>query len=161
MSSDYIIAEASEQDISEVKEIIQKSFKRLFRYFAIASLNSSGYILVSKKNRTPVAFTKLTMFQIEGRQFGCILWLAVHPDFRQKGIAAPLVNASTEHLKANNAEAVFASVQHNNIPSLATFKKEGFALVGFRGLWKLFKWQVFSLYSNIWFVPGENVLIHN
>ncbi len=161
MENDFFISEASEQDKSKINEIIQKSFQRFFRYFAVHSLNLNGRILVSRKNQTSVGFSKLIWFKVDGRQFSCILWLAVHPDFRGRGIAASLVNAGTEYLKAHDAEAVFASVQRSNFASLATFKKEGFIHMGFRGLWKLFGWRVFSLYRKIWFVPGEFVLMHS
>ena len=161
MSNDFFVTEASEEDKSKIKEIIQKSFPRFFRYFAVHNLNSNGQILVSRKDQTSVGFAKLIWFQIGSRQFSCILWLAVHPDFRHKGIAASLVGAGTKYLKTHGSEAVFASVMHNNVASLVTFKKEGFIIIGFRGLWKLFGWRIFSFYREIWFVPSEFVLMHS
>ena len=33
--------------------------------------------------------------------------------------------------------------------------------MGFLGLWRVFGWRVFSFYSDIWFAPGEIVLMHD
>lgn len=163
MVNDFFITDASEQDKDGLKEIIQQSFQRFFRHFATHSLKTAGHIIVSRKNQdqTPVGYAKLTWFKIGSKQFGCILWLAVHPDFRRKGVAASLVAHSTEYLKTHGAQAVFASVKHSNIASLSTFKKEGFICVDFWGLWRFFGWRIFSFYWKIWFILGEFVLMHS
>jgi ribosomal protein S18 acetylase RimI-like enzyme len=137
------------------------SFPRFFRFFATHSLNEEGEVLVSETQGTAIGFAKLVEFQVGGGKFGCILWLAVHPQFRRKSIASTLVNAGTELLKHDGARAVFASVQRRNIASLTVFSKEGFGKMGFLGLWRLFGWRVFKIYEDIWYAPGEIVLIHS
>jgi ribosomal protein S18 acetylase RimI-like enzyme len=146
-------------DKEQLKEIIDASFPKFFRFFANHSVNS-GTVLVSEAKGTVVGFVKLTEFSVGNGRFGCILWLAVQPCFRKKGVAAELVKIGTDCLLSYGAGAVFASVQRRNIASLATFSKEGFARVGFLSLWRLFGWRVFNFYRKIWFVPGEVLLIH-
>jgi len=160
MNSEFTIRKMTQSDIGSLKQIVDLSFPRFFRFFATHSLNEEGEVLVSETRGTVVGFAKLVKFQVGGGKFGCILWLAVHPQFRRKGIASALVNAGTERLKEESARAVFASVQRRNIASLTVFSKEGFGKMGFLGLWRLFGWRVFEFYSNIWFAPGEIVLMY-
>ena len=154
------IQNAKPSDMPMLKEIVDLSFARFFRYFALHSIKSKdGIVLVLQVDKKVVGFAKLIQFKINGENFGCILWLAVHPNSRQKGFASALVAAGTKHLIAQGAKAVFASVMRNNKASLATFSKEGFKRIGFLGLWERFGFRVFSFYGSIWFMPGEIALI--
>ena len=161
MNTEFAIRQMAPDDMDQLKQIIDMSFSRFFRFFATHSLNEEGEVLVSEKRGTVVGFAKIVKFQVGGGKFGCILWLAVHPQFRRKGIASALVNAGTERLKEESARAVFASVQRRNIASLTVFSKEGFGKMGFLGLWRLFGWRVFKIYEDIWYAPGEIVLMHS
>ena len=154
------IRQATINDRAKLKEIVDLSFPRFFRFFANHSLDSEeGKTLVSEEQGAAVGFAKLIEFHVGGDKYGCILWLAVHPEHRRKGIASMLVKAGIETLKHDGAGAVFASVQRRNEASLATFSKEGFWRMGFLGLWRVFGWRVFSFYGDIWFAPGEVVLM--
>jgi ribosomal protein S18 acetylase RimI-like enzyme len=156
-----VIREAVQSDKERLNEIIGASFPRFFRFFASHSINSKGAVLVSEAEGAVAGFAKLTDFTVGDGRFGRILWLAVHPDFRRKGVAAELVKTGTQSLLREGAGAVFASAQRSNVASLATFGREGFRRVGFLGLWRLFGWRVFSFYRKIWFAPGEVVLMHD
>ena len=160
MTSASKIRNAAPSDVPRLKEIIDLSFPRFFRFFASHSVNSDGTVLVSDAEGTVAGFAKLTEFTVGGGRFGCILWLAVHPDFRRKGVAAELVKTGTDYLLRQGAGAVFASTQRRNVASLATLGREGFRRMGLLGLWRLFGWRVFSFYRKIWFAPGEVVLMH-
>ena len=161
MNSEFTIRKMTQSDIGSLKQIVDLSFPRFFRFFATHSLNEEGEVLVSETQGTAIGFAKLVEFQVDGGKFGCILWLAVHPQFRRKSIASTLVKAGTERLKHDGARAVFASVQRRNVASLTVFSKEGFGKMGFLGLWRLFGWRVFKIYEDIWYAPGEIVLIHS
>ncbi len=116
-------------------------------------------MLVNEVEGTVAGFAKLTQFIIAGDKYGCILWLATHPDFRKTGIGTQIVQAGKEKLRQQGARAVFASAQRSNAGSLATLGRAGFRRIGFLGLWKVFGWRVFSFYRKIWFAPGEVVLM--
>jgi len=162
MAAEFLIRQISPSDAGRLREIVALSFSRLMGFFAIRSLFSDeGQVLVSEAQGTAVGFAKLIEFQVGPSKFGCILWLAVHPQFRRKGVAGALVNAGTTRLKDDGARAVFASVQRRNVASLAVFSRQCFRKMGFLGLWRLFGWRAFKFYSDIWFAPGEVVLIHD
>jgi len=148
-------------DAGRIKQIIDLSFSKFLGFFAFRSLFSEGQVLISETQESLVGFTKLIDFQIDRGKFGCILWVAVHPKFRRKGIATALLNAATVRLKAEGAKAIFASVQRRNIASLSVFYKQDFRKMGFVELWRLFSWRVFKFYGDIWFAPGEIVLMHD
>ena len=161
MDTEFIMRLMAPDDRDKLKQIIDISFPRFLRFFATHSLHEEGEVLVSETQGIVVGFAKLVEFNLGGGKFGCILWLAVHPQFRRKGIASALVNAGTMRLKDNGAKAVFASVQRRNAASLSVFSRQYFRKMGFLGLWRLFGWRAFKFYSDIWFAPGEIVLMHD
>ena len=162
MEETLSIRQSTFDDYPKLKEIIDLSFRRIFRYFANHSVTSEdGKVLVSENRKGISGFAKLIEFNIDSRKYGCILWIAVHPSYRRKGIAYSLTNSGIDYLKNNGAKAVFASTQTKNNAEKATLGKAGFRQVGFLGLWRVFGWQVFSFYSNIWYAPGEVVFVYN
>lgn len=162
MYSEPIIRKATEDDIAKLKEIIDLSFPRFFRFFASHSVKSEeGKIIVAETQGVISGFAKLIEFNIGAAKYGCILWIAIHPSHRRRGIALSLTNAGIDSLKKDGSQAVFASTQRRNKAALATMGRAGFVRVGFLGLWRLFGWRVFSFYGEIWFAPGEVVLMHS
>ena len=156
------IRQATSSDYIELKEIIDLSFPRFFRFFASHSVDSKdGHVLVLEVQGAVAGFAKLIDFQVGGGKYGCILWIAVHPTFRRRGIALNLTKAGLDVLKKDGAEAVFASTQRRNTAALATLDKAGFRRIGFVGLWRVFGWRVFIFYREIWYAPSEIVLIHS
>ncbi len=161
MTTEFAIRPMTSTDARRLKQIIDMSFPRFFQFFATHSLHEEGEVLVGETQGIVVGFAKLVEFNLGGGKFGCILWLAVHPQFRRKGIASALVNAGTTRLKDDGARAVFASVRRRNVASLAVFSRQCFRKMGFLGLWRLFSCRVFKFYSDIWFAPGEIVLMYD
>jgi ribosomal protein S18 acetylase RimI-like enzyme len=162
LDSPPLIRRATPDDYVKLKEIIDLSFPMFFRYFAYHSVSSDdGKVLVSENHGVTSGFVKLIEFNLNSQKYGCVLWIAVHPSCRHKGIASNLTNAGIDYLKNEEAQAVFASTQIKNNASQATLGKAGFRRVGFLGLWRIFGWQVFSFYRDIWYAPGEVVFIYN
>jgi ribosomal protein S18 acetylase RimI-like enzyme len=156
------IRQATSSDYAKLKEIIDLSFPRFFRYFAGHSIDANdGKVLVATAQGTVAGFAKLIEFQVGSVNYGCILWIAVHPAFRRKGIAHALTNAGLESLKKEGSKALFASTQNRNSAAMGALGKAGFRQMGFLDLWLLFGWRVFSFYSEIWYAPGEIVFMHS
>jgi ribosomal protein S18 acetylase RimI-like enzyme len=149
-------------DLPRLKEIIDLSFPRFFRFFASQSVNSEeGIVLITETQGVILGFAKIIEFNINSRKYGCILWIAVHPSYRRRGIAFSLTNASVNWLKKEGAQAIFASTQRKNNAALATLRKLDFKRMGFLELRRLFSWQVLEFYNDIWFAPNEIVLMYS
>jgi len=156
------IRQATTDDFAKLNEIIDLSFPWFFRFFADHSATSEdGNVLVAETQGAISGFAKLIQFQIGACKYGCILWIAVHPSFRRRGIAFNLTNAGVDFLKKGGARAVFASTQRRNSAAKATLSKAGFGRMCFLGLWRVFGWRLFSFYREIWYAPSEIVLMHN
>jgi ribosomal protein S18 acetylase RimI-like enzyme len=159
MTVKFAVREMKPQDAQSVKQVIDLSFPRFYRFFGSLSLSDEGQVLIGEMQGAVAGFAKLIWFQVGEGKYGCILWVAVHPSFRKKGIARALVNAGGENLRQGDAQAVFASVSRRNAASLAVFDREGFRRMGFLGLWWLFGWHIFEFYRSIWFAPYEIVFM--
>ena len=58
--------------------------------------------------------------------------VAVHPDFRRKGIAEALIEELVETLKRKDSHCLTLEVRASNGPAIALYEKLGFAQVGRR-----------------------------
>ncbi len=159
MKSKLTVRRMNNNDMPQVEQIIKLSFGRFFRIFASESLQDEGQVLVSEKESRIVGFAKLTEFCLRDTKYGCILWIATHPQFRREGLAAGILNEALQLLRQQNVRAVFASVSRRNSASLKLFNVQGFKKMGFLDLWRLFGLNVFRLYNDIWFAPREIVLM--
>ena len=150
----------AQNDLSQVKQVIDLSFPRFYRFFAFHSIEE-GQVLVIKIERRVVGFVKLIDFSVGSKKYSCILWIAVHPSFRRRGIATNLTNNAIQQLKQKGANVVFASTQRKNTAALSVLTIQGFK--------RLVSWvyDVFSVGASSSFsalfgfcLPGEVVLMH-
>ena len=58
--------------------------------------------------------------------------VAVHPDFRRKGIAEALVNALVENLQKMGSRCLTLEVRASNVPAITLYEKLGFSEIGRR-----------------------------
>lgn len=58
--------------------------------------------------------------------------VAVHPDFRRRGIAEALVKRLVEDLKAMESHCLTLEVRATNAPAIALYEKLGFSQIGRR-----------------------------
>ena len=58
--------------------------------------------------------------------------VAVHPDYRRKGVAEALVNDLTENLKKMGSHCLTLEVRASNAPAIALYEKLGFSEIGRR-----------------------------
>lgn len=58
--------------------------------------------------------------------------VAVHPDFRRRGIAEALVNGLVDELKNKGSHCLTLEVRASNAPAIALYEKLGFSEIGRR-----------------------------
>ena len=58
--------------------------------------------------------------------------VAVHPDYRRKGIAEALVNGLVEELKRKESRCLTLEVRASNDPAITLYEKLGFSEIGRR-----------------------------
>lgn len=58
--------------------------------------------------------------------------VAVHPDFRRRGVGEALVNALVENLKTMGSHCLTLEVRVSNAPAIALYRKLGFSEIGRR-----------------------------
>ena len=58
--------------------------------------------------------------------------VAVHPDFRRRGIGEALVKALETELRARGSHCLTLEVRASNAPAIALYEKLGFSQVGLR-----------------------------
>ena len=159
--SEFQIRHAVAADLTQVQAIIDQPFPRFFRFFARRSVSDpNATVIVSHIDNVVAGFAKLINFKVGHTPFGCILWIAVHPTYRRKGIALNLTHTGVDHFKTQGVQTVFASTQRGNKAELAVLDKYGFRPVGFASLWRVFGWRVLNFYWHIWFVPREVVFTY-
>lgn len=134
MTFRFIIRDAKEHDKEALKEICRISFDHLYSYYAIQSLDSSNHVLVSDFEGMVAGFVKLKLIQIHNDVLGNILWLAVHPKFRRKGIASALIDACLDYFRNQGITYVYVSTRKDNLSALVLFYRKGFVKVGLRML---------------------------
>ena len=61
-----------------------------------------------------------------------VMNVAVHPDFRRKGIAEALVNALVENLQKMGSRCLTLEVRASNVPAITLYEKLGFSEIGRR-----------------------------
>jgi ribosomal protein S18 acetylase RimI-like enzyme len=98
-SINFIIRRAEQYEKEAIKNICRVSFDPLYGYFAIRSLNLPNQVLVADIKGRIVGFAKLRLIRINKDLIGNILWIAVLPEFRQKGIATALIEAALNCFK--------------------------------------------------------------
>ena len=58
--------------------------------------------------------------------------VAVHPDYRRKGIAEALINDLVENLKKMGSRCLTLEVRASNVPAITLYEKLGFTEIGRR-----------------------------
>lgn len=156
-----MVREAGFRDWVAVEEVCRVSFGRVYGFFAVRSLGSPGLLLVGEVDGVVAGFAKLAAFRVGKRMFGGVLWLAVSPGFRRRGVGSDLMEAAVEFLMNKGVSTVYVSTRKDNLPALELFQSKGFRKVGFRGLLGLFGFRVVELYLRLRTAPSEVILFRS
>ncbi|MEM2839409.1 MAG: GNAT family N-acetyltransferase [Thermoplasmata archaeon] len=154
--NELTIRETRREDRFELRNIARLSFdNRVYRFFALQSLRSMRNILVVGSEGRIVGFIVLKSMRIFGKGIGYIYWLAVHPEFRRRGLASRLISAAEERFKNEASSEMYASVEKENEISGYLFIKNGFEIVSKKNLRNDFGFAVLLIYLRFMIAPHE------
>ena len=155
-----VLRDAKQEDREALRRIIESSFRHgIYTYFANRSLDSAPKIVVAVADGEVVGFAEPKLVKIGGRVIGNILWIAIRPELRRKGVGLILVEECIKILSSDGASEIFVSVERDNPPAFAMFARAGFKRIGFRELTKEFGMRVLSFYNKLLIAPNEIVMV--
>lgn len=119
-----------EEDLNEVLEISTMSLKESWTLdsFTKELTNPLAKYIVAKYDDKTVGFAGVWTIVDEGH----ITNIAVHPDYRKKGIGSQLVNSLIEHSSKWGCNALTLEVRASNTPAKNLYKKFDFVEEGIR-----------------------------
>lgn len=106
------------------------------------SLPLYGYVW--REGSRIVGNVSLSPFQWKKRWYYLIANVAVHPDFRRKGIARMLTQQAISHAQFQGVDAVWLHVKEHNEGAIDLYKKLGFVHKAVRNQWRTIDY----LYAN-------------
>lgn len=125
-----VIDDLKESDLPEVVAIETVSFTMPWSEALFYNeIHNPGSILkVAKVNGRIAGYICANQVIDEGH----ILNLAVHPEFREAGIASSLVEYVIRHLRENNCRFIFLEVRISNETAKRMYEKFDFEVIGTR-----------------------------
>lgn len=119
-----------ECDLGDVLEVSSLSLKESWskESFKKELCNPLAKYLVAKENDKVIGFAGVWTIVDEGH----ITNIAVHPDFRKKGIGSTLLSSLIEHCKNWGCPSLTLEVRASNTPAQQLYKKYNFKEEGIR-----------------------------
>ncbi|MBK8934753.1 MAG: GNAT family N-acetyltransferase [Candidatus Promineifilaceae bacterium] len=113
----------------------------LWRLNPAASRLSQGYVW--EENGRVVGNTTLLTTRLHGRFL--IVNVAVHPDYRRRGIARLLMQAVTDNVRQRGGREILLQVDHNNSHAIDLYTDLGYANLGAMTTWTAVAGRVHAL----------------
>jgi len=99
----------------------------------LSSLPSAGYVW--EEGGKLIGNLSLIPFSVQGNRYYLIANVAVHPDYRQRGIARMLTSSGIEHAHKRGAKAIWLHVRAENEAATNLYRSLGFAERARRTTW--------------------------
>ncbi len=126
------IRRASIKDFEAVKRIEYLSFKNPYSDYYLKRLlngNLADLSFIAELNNQPVGYVIARREFKENEIIGHVIAIAVHPDFRGRGIGKRLMETVLQEFKKLGVKKVYLEVRVNNLPALRLYEKLGFKIV--------------------------------
>jgi ribosomal protein S18 acetylase RimI-like enzyme len=158
-SRDHIRPFDIRRDLRQVADLVEGSFydtldedgRRYIRQMRAAAANArylrwagavaervamplSGYVWI--EDGLLVGNLSLIPFRSRGRRCYLIANVAVHPDYRRRGIASSLTARAIEHARKRSAQAAWLHVREENLVAVNLYRRLGFVERARRTTWR-------------------------
>ena len=125
---DISIRKFTSDDHARAKIIANRAFPTTQSRFVLPG-KAGG--MVATINGEVAAMSLVRVFRLPfGGRVGMIAWLMTDPDFRGKGLASRLVNASTDYLRNQGCSEVVTDIEGYNTSSANVFHSAGYRRIG-------------------------------
>lgn len=123
--AEVIIRTVRREEISSVYEIERISFKQPYPQSFLESLLiiAGDLFLVAKVKERVIGYA---VALLRGGVLGHVISIAVHPDFRKRGVGAALLKELLGKLRSKGAQFVRLEVRISNRAAIKLYKKFGF-----------------------------------
>jgi len=128
---DFEISPMRQSDLDSVMNIEKASFPTPWSRNAFLSEiyeNSRACYLVARQNGKVIGYVGIWVILDEGH----ITNLAVHPDFRRRGVGERLMRAIMDYARSKGAKRITLEVRVSNLGAQKLYEKLGFVSVGIR-----------------------------
>ena len=127
---DYKIVPMTEKHVAGIKEIDDLCFESPWslKSFESELTNPLAVYFVAISEEKVIGYGGYWWVFDEGQ----ITNIAVHPDFRQKGVASSLIEEMVKKCSVTDVYSLTLEVRKSNNPAISLYEKYGFKRVGLR-----------------------------
>ncbi len=154
-----IYRQAKDPDRAAIKALLTLSFDPVYAKYAKMSFESLDQTLLVEDETRLVGIINWRIFQARGEKIGYLFWLAIHPDYRRKGLSVTLIQRALDGLRQQQVTVILTSVEKKNAPSRALFEKLGFARISKAEMRTRYGMDSPKLYREMWVMPWEDLYI--
>ncbi|MEM0074867.1 MAG: GNAT family N-acetyltransferase [Nitrososphaerota archaeon] len=156
MPDDIMIKEIPKEERDKLELILDRSFEGMYLWHSKRTLRDVDKVFAAMMDDE---FAGLVMLKPLDYAIGYIYYIAVHPKFRQKGVASRLLDFSLDNFSKIKYKEVYATVEKVNYASLALFRSRGFTERSLGDLSSQYgRIRALSMLAKMRFVPGEIIL---
>ena len=122
---------SDERAISEILRQSREAAQWPPESYANLANSAGGVLLVSEVDAQVIGFVAARQAADQAE----ILNIAVHRDFRRKGVASALLLAALDTFSRSSVSAVFLELRESNLPACTLYQGHGFVVSGRRKLY--------------------------
>jgi len=150
---------AEDKDKVGISQVLENSFDSTYAYYAQKSFASLENSLIAEEDGV-AGVTNWKIIHSNSDKIGYIFWLAVHPDYRRKGIGEGLIQEAINCMqKEAGSLDIYSATDKDNIPMHKLFGKMGFTPDGRSVIKKKYGVRCLQLYSRMMLMPWEVLFI--
>ncbi|HYC26713.1 MAG TPA: GNAT family N-acetyltransferase [Nitrososphaerales archaeon] len=151
------VAEVPLTKRESLDSILQESFEGWYLRHSMKTLQEVETVKAAYASGTPVG---LIMLKTLDAKVGYVYYVAVRRESRQTGVGSLLLADALKQFTSSGITEVFASVEHDNVPSEKLFESHGFTRTSFSEVsGRHGPLHALNMYRMMVVVPGE-VLLH-